>query len=129
MARESFPELLVELDTLSTNLNGRMAEVPHLAVMQSDLEAWVAEARGLESQKEIFEARLRETNEKRRVAERRGIDLRGQLNAALRGHFGPKSQTMREFGFVPRGRKLARPKGEEPPAPAPTPAPAPETAK
>ncbi|HEX5759950.1 MAG TPA: hypothetical protein VF121_12230 [Thermoanaerobaculia bacterium] len=123
MPRESFPELLVELDTLSTNLKGRLGDTPHLAVMQADLEAWVAEARGLESQQEIFEARLRETNEKRRKSEQRGVDLRGQLNAALRGHFGPKSQTLREFGFLPRGRKLAAPKPDEPPpqpAPAPT---------
>jgi hypothetical protein len=85
----------------------------------------VAGAKGLESQQEIFEARLRETNEKRRLEEQRGVDLRSKMNAALRGHFGPKSQTMREFGFVPKGRKLAKPKGEQPPAPAPAPAPEP----
>ncbi|HVF59434.1 MAG TPA: hypothetical protein VNJ70_06440 [Thermoanaerobaculia bacterium] len=123
MAHESYPELLVALDGLSTNLKGRLGDAPHMTVMQTDLEAWVAEARGLEAQTEIFEARLRETNEKRRVSQQRGIDLRSQLNGALRGHFGPKSQTLREFGFLPRGRKRSA-KKEEPPKPeGPPPAP------
>lgn len=126
MPSESYAELLVSLDGLATNLKGRLGEAPHLTVLQSDLEAWVAEARGLEAQKEIFEARLRETNEKRRNSEQRGIDLRSQLNGALRGHFGPKSQTLREFGFLPRGRKPSgrkeEPKPGEPSTPtAPTP--------
>ena len=91
MPTSSYPELLVSLDGLATNLKGHLGEAPHLAILQADLEAWVAEARGLEAQKEIFEARLREINEKRRLSEQRGIDLRSRRSGgpcAVRGGAG-----------------------------------------
>jgi hypothetical protein len=107
MPERTFPELIGDLDIVSTNLKGRLHEVPHLAGMQATLESWVIEARSLESQQEVFTARLREINEQRRAVEARGVALNSQTRDALSGHYGPKSQTMREFGYLPRGRKPA----------------------
>jgi hypothetical protein len=116
MPERTFPELIGDLDVLNTNLKARLGEVPHLGGLQATLEAWVIEARSLESQQEVFTARLREVNEQRRAAAARGTALRSQVRDALSGHYGPKSQTMREFGFLPRGRRPAASR-EAPPAP------------
>lgn len=118
--------LIAAMDILSTNLKARLPEIPLLEPLQTDLEAWLAETRGLENQQEIYTARLRETNEKRRRAEARGVELRAQADAALRGQFGTKNKVLHEFGLRPRsGVRRSAKKGEAPaPAPASEPTPA-----
>ena len=101
MPKQVLPVLIGELDTLATNLKGRLDEVQHLAPLQAELEAWLAEVRSLESQQEVYTARLRETNEKRRRAETRGVDLRSRLAHGLRSHFGTKNKALHEFGIKP----------------------------
>jgi hypothetical protein len=122
MPRQTFAELIVEIDTMSTNLRSRLGELPLLTPLQTDLEAWLAEARSLESQQEVYTARLRETNEKRRLAETRGIELRGRAANGLRSHFGLKSKSLHEFGVRPR-------RNPRPAAKAGQPAPQPEPVK
>jgi hypothetical protein len=124
MPDRTLPELIGAMDTLSTNLKARLTEIPLLEPLQTDLDAWLAETRGLENQQEIYTARLRETNDKRRKAEARGVELYSQADAALRGQFGTKNKVLHEFGLRPRGGRRAAKKGEAPP-PAPTPAPTP----
>ncbi|HVF59471.1 MAG TPA: hypothetical protein VNJ70_06630 [Thermoanaerobaculia bacterium] len=119
MPRETFLELLAEMDTLNVNLKAKLPDLPpHLIPLQADLEAWLLACRSLEAQQEVYNARLRETNESRRKQEARAIELRGQIRDALRGFFGGKNQTLREFLVKPRGGRRT-PKKEEPP-PAPT---------
>ena len=121
-------ELIAAMDVLSTNLKARLPEIPLLEPLQTDLEAWLAETRGLENQQEIYTARLRETNEKRRRAEARGVELRSQADAALRGQFGTKNKVLHEFGLRPRGVRRTTKKPETA-APTPTPARTAETAE
>ena len=118
MPDRNLVELIGFMDVLSTNLKARLTEIPLLEPLQTDLDAWLAETRGLETQQEIYTARLRETNEKRRKAEARGIELRAQADAALRGQFGTKNKVLHEFGLRPRGGRRTAKKGETP-APAP----------
>ena len=120
MPDRNLVELIGFMDVLSANLKARLPEIPLLEPLQTDLEAWLAETRGLENQQEIYTARLRETNEKRRKAEARGVELRAQADAALRGQFGTKNKVLHEFGLRPRGGRRTK-KGETPP-PAPAPA-------
>ena len=131
MPRESFLELLTEMDTLNGNLKAKLTELPaHIQPLQADLEAWLIACRSLEGQQEVYNARLRETNESRRNQETRGLLLRTQIRDALRGWFGGKSQTLREFLVRPRGgRRTARKEEPAPPAPTTPPAatPAPTT--
>jgi len=121
MPRESFLELLTEMDTLNVNLRAKLAELPpHIQPLQADLEAWLIACRALEGQQEVYNARLRETNESRRNQETRGLLLRTQIRDALRGWFGGKSQTLREFLVKPRGGRRAPRKEEPTTPPAPT---------
>jgi hypothetical protein len=121
MPDRTLTDLIAAMDILSSNLKARLPEIPLLEPLQTDLEAWLAETRGLENQQEIYTARLRETNEKRRRAEARGVELRSQADAALRGQFGTKNKVLHEFGLKPRGGRRTAKKGETPP-PAPAPA-------
>ncbi|HVF58788.1 MAG TPA: hypothetical protein VNJ70_03115 [Thermoanaerobaculia bacterium] len=121
MPDRNLVELIAAMDVLSSNLKARLPEIPLLEPLQTDLDAWLAETRGLENQQEIYTARLRETNEKRRRAEAHGIELRAQADAALRGQFGTKNKVLHEFGLKPRGGRRTAKKAETPP-PAPTPA-------
>jgi hypothetical protein len=117
MPNRILPVLIGELDILATNLKGRLDELQHLAPLQAELEAWLTEVRGLESQQDQFIARLRETNESRRRAEARGVDLRSRLAHGLRSHFGTKNKALHEFGLkplVPPVRAVQKP---QPPAP------------
>ena len=120
MPRETFLELLAEMDTINANLKAKLADLPpHIQPLQADLETWLLAVRSLEAQQEVYNARLRETNEARRRQEVRAVELRGQIRDALRGWFGGKSQTLREFLVKPRGGR--RPgKKEEPTPSAPT---------
>lgn len=121
MPRETFLELLAEMDTINANLKAKLADLPpHIQPLQADLETWLLAVRSLEAQQEVYNARLRETNEARRRQEARAIELRGQIRDALRGWFGGKSQTLREFLVKPRGGRRT-PKKEEQPTPPPAP--------
>ena len=128
MPRETFLELLAEMDTINANLKAKLADLPpHIQPLQADLETWLLAVRSLEAQQEVYNARLRETNEARRRQEARAIELRGQIRDALRGFFGGKNQTLREFLVKPRGGRRTPKKEEPPPAPTTPPATSPPT--
>jgi hypothetical protein len=93
----------------------------HLVAFQADLEAWLAEARVLESQQELQTARLRENSAQGRLGEVRGLELRTRAAGHLLGQFGPKAKTLHEFGIRPR--RPPRPARLEQPGPEDTPAP------
>ena len=124
MPKQTFPALIGDIDTLAANLKGRLEEIPHLTPLQAELDAWLAEVRGLESQQEIFTARLRETNEKRLLAKNRGVELRGRAADGLRSHYGKKNKALHEFGVRPR-RNLRSPARTQQPEPQPAPQPQP----
>ena len=116
----TFPEVIGDLDKLSTNLKGRLVEVPHLTPLQAELESWLVEARASESQQGIFTARLREVNEQRRGIETRGVALKVRTVDGLRSHFGGRAKTLHEFGVRPRRggrRRKATPEQPEPTTP------------
>ncbi|HEX5760988.1 MAG TPA: hypothetical protein VF121_17505 [Thermoanaerobaculia bacterium] len=121
MPNRILPVLIGDLDILATNLKGRLAELQHLAPLQAELEAWLTEVRGLESQQDQFIARLRETNEKRRLAESRGVDLRSRLAHGLRSHFGVKNKALHEFGIKPLVPPVRPAQKPQPPATTPPP--------
>lgn len=118
MARKRISALIGDVDTIVINLRTRLdgGEVPLLADFQTELEGWLAEARNLESQQELYLSRLRDNTEQRRLAEARGVDLRSRAFGYLRGHFGPKAKVLLEFGFRPR-RNPRPAKPEEEPTP------------
>ena len=127
MPERNLPSLISAMDILSSNLKARLTEFPRLEPVQAELEAWLAETRGLENAQEVFTARLRETNERRRLATTRGVELFAQADAALRGQLGTKNKMLHEFGLRPRGGPRRSKKEEPAPQPAPASAPSAET--
>ena len=128
MARIGIATLVTDIDWLSTSLKNRLAggEVPHLAALQADIEAWLVEVRALDVQQEVSTARMREAIETRRLAEKRGLELRSRAAHQLRGHYGVKAKLLQEFGLRPLTPPRRTPaKTEEPAPPAPSPSPAP----
>jgi hypothetical protein len=131
MSRRGISELIGDIHTIANSLKGRLGEggdLQSLTDFQSQLEAWLNEARALEVQQELDTSRLRKTTELRRQIRRRGVDLRGRAAAHLQGHFGKKSQDLREFGLQPRrdprpAAKTGPPGPEVTPPPGKTPQP------
>ena len=104
----SIRESLVDWQQMLDNLAPRLAELPHLLPLHTELAALVAAATALESERSIQEARLREVNHERTVAHTQGRDLRNRLVAGLQGTFGPESEQLIEFGINPRPRNARR---------------------
>ena len=123
MARIGISTLIGDIDAVAINLKGRLGEEPLqiLAVFQTELEAWLTEARELERQQELATGRIRQTTEQRRVIHRRGVELRTRAAGHLRGVFGPKAKDLHDFGLRPR--RDPRPAKPEPPSPEETPQP------
>ena len=71
MARKRISGLIGDITTITSNLSIRLGggELQQLAPFQAELETWLAEARGLESQHEFHTARLRENTQQKRLIE------------------------------------------------------------
>ena len=130
MARKGISTMIGEIDAISNNLKDRLGEegLQFLTGLQSELEAWLAEARSLERQQEIDTGRSRQTARRRQQVQRRGVDLRGRVASHLQGHFGKKAQTLQQFGLRPRrdprpAAKTGPPGPEVTPPPGKTPQP------
>jgi len=123
MARIGISTLIGDIDAVAINLKGRLGEEPLqiLAVFQTELEAWLTEARELERQQELATGRSRQTTEQRRFIHRRGVELRTRAAGHLRGVFGPKAKDLHDFGLRPR--RDPRPAKPESPSPEETPQP------
>ncbi len=131
MARKRISTLVADVDAIATHLKTRLGEVTHLTGLQTELEGWLAEARDLESQREVHTGRLRQIDAVRRSTEARGVELRARAVDNLRGHFGGRAKVLLEFGIRPRSsgggrRKPATPEQTTTPvtlAPESSPAP------
>jgi hypothetical protein len=124
MARVIISTLIGDVDTIASNLKKRLGDEDRqvFAAIESELDAWLAEARDLERQQEIDTGQTRRTTERRQQIRRQGVELRGRAQAMLQGHFGKKAKALHDFGLQPRRdpRPAARSRR---PSPEPTPQP------
>jgi hypothetical protein len=122
MARVGISTLIGDIDAIANNLKGRLGEPPlqHLVGLQSELEAWLVEARALERQQELDTGQIRRTSERRRKIHGNDVELRGRATTSLQGLFGKKAKDLHDFGLRPR--RDPRPAKSQP-SPEPTPQP------
>jgi len=120
MSESSLADKLRGWKELTEGMRPRLEEVAHLQGEHTELAAIVQEIEALNTQEDLHIFRLRETTQRRSVAEKRGVELRGRLAAGLQAQFGKKSVVLHQFGLRPLSDP-ERKKEEEPPAPAPPP--------
>jgi hypothetical protein len=129
----TFGDKLANWKLLATNVVPRLAEMPHLQPIHTDLQALIAEAEAMESEQETIRGRLRTLSKLRTDVTRRGQALRARVAAHLKGSFGFTSTELVQFGLTPiktegRARPVRRRNNAEPAeVPVETPAPAPST--
>ena len=124
MAESSLADKLRSWKELTDGMRPRLGEIAHLQSDHTELAAIVQEIEALNTQEDLHISRLRDTTQRRGIAERRGVELRGRLAAGLQAQFGKKSVVLHQFGLRPLSEP-ERKKEEQPPAPGPAPTPSP----
>lgn len=113
MPDSSFADKLQTWKALIDTMGARLEELPHLRPEHSELTAVVKEIEALNSQEDTNTARLREITRNRKEAGRRGVELRGRIQAGVHAHFGKRSPLLHEFGFRPLAERSSRRKEEK----------------
>jgi hypothetical protein len=108
-------------DLLNENLKPHLAEMPHVQLLQTELQGHLDEARALDTQQEDLRAQLRDLVHRRQEVEKQGETVRRRVEAHLRGTYGYTAEQLIKFGVKPRPRVIRRkkaetPTGETPPA-------------
>ena len=116
---QSLAEKFSRWGVTASNLKEHLEELPHVAADLAEMDGMVLEARTLESQQEALRGQAREISSQLRELAKEGEKLRARLRSHLQAKFGPTSEALRKFGFVPRRtpRRTRGPKTPEPEAP------------
>jgi hypothetical protein len=113
MATFTLAKLIADWELLNTALQSHLTDLPFLKDKAVELEALLAEAKGMDSKQQDLRGALQETVRQRQELEKRGKDLHLRVAALLRGSFGFENQTLLGFGLKPR-----RPRRKKTPADA-----------
>jgi hypothetical protein len=125
MATTTVAKLISDWELLHTALQSHLTDMPFLKDQATELEALIADAKGMDSKQQDLRGSLQETVRQRKDLVKRGKVLHSQLAAHLRGSLGFDNQTLLSFGVKPR-----RPRKKKAPADTPAPPPAgPQTAQ
>jgi len=116
--KHSFGEKISNWKVIHTNLEPKLAEMPHLTEMRQQLQGVIARAEALDSEAEINRQRRAEIARDRRALVREGDQIRSRAAAHLKGSFGFTSELLIEFGVNPvkpgRRRKKVAPPADAP---------------
>jgi hypothetical protein len=106
-------------DLLNESLKPLLSEMPHMQLLQGELQGMLDGARSLDSEQEGARSKLRDLVRRRQEAERQGEIVRRRVEAHLRGTFGYTDEGLIKFGIKPRPRVIRRkPADKRPPVPA-----------
>jgi hypothetical protein len=111
MATFTLAKLIADWELLNTALQPHLTDLPFLRDKAVELEALIAEAKGMDIRQQDLRGVLQETVRQRQELEKRGKDLHLRVAALLRGSFGFENQTLLGFGIKPR-----RPRRKKTPA-------------
>jgi hypothetical protein len=110
-------------DRLHDRLTANAADLAHLEAMRTRLEAAMEQTRQIAAAQAAHVAAKQVASQSLKSAIAEGDRLANLLRAAVKQHYGIRSEKLAEFGVKPfRGRKKAE-KPEPTPPPAPTPQP------
>jgi hypothetical protein len=115
---------------LQERLTANAADLAHLDVLRTQLGTVMEQARQMAASQAAQRAAKQQASKSLKAAIVEGDRLASLLRAAVKQHYGVRSEKVAEFGIKPfRGRKKAETQGAvAKPAPAPGPTPAPTTA-
>jgi len=121
MATFTLAKLIADWELLHAALQPHLTDLPFLKDKADEIEALIAEAKGMDTKQQDLRGSLQETVRQRKDLEKRGTVLRSQLAALLRGSLGFENQTLLGFGVKPRRpRKKKAPAGDPQPQPQPS---------
>jgi len=113
---------------LQERLTANAADLAHLEVLRTQLGTVMEQARQIAASQAAQRAAKQAASQSLKAAITEGDRLASLLRAAVKQHYGPRSEKVAEFGVQPfRGRKRT-PKETPAPTPAPAPAPGPASA-
>jgi hypothetical protein len=102
MATFTLAKLIADWELLHTALQPHLTDLPFLKDKATELEALIAEAKGMDSKQQDLRGTLQETVRQRQALEKRGKDLHLRVAALVRGSFGFDNQALLGFGLKPR---------------------------
>ena len=111
MATFTLAKLIADWELLHAALQPHLTDLPFLRDKADEIEALIAEAKGMDTKQQDLRGVLQETVRQRQALEKRGKDLHLRTAALLRGSFGFDNQTLLGFGLKPR-----RPRRKKTPA-------------
>ena len=110
---QSLAERVSRWDTLVSNLEPALGELPHLASYVTELKGMLIQARELGHRQDSLRAQAQDNNVTLTDLAVQGDKLRRRLGAALNAQFGFTSEKLLQFGIRPRRLPVRRKKGEE----------------
>lgn len=121
MRKTSLADLVTDWETLLKNVADTSAELPNIEIYRSPLEQLLTQAKdGIALSQARIAIKQNETKDRQRLM-RQGQEAAAKLRAAIKAHYGPRSERLLQFGMKPpRGRKksakatIEKPKPEEP---------------
>ena len=113
MATFTLAKLIADWELLDTALRPQLQDMPYLTDEATELQAFIVEAKRMDTRQQDLRGSLQETVRQRQDVEKRGRDLHLRIAAILRGNFGFDNQTLLAFGLKPR-----RPRRKKTPADA-----------
>lgn len=117
MPRSSLADFISDWETLLKNVTETAAELPNVDVYKTALEQLAGRAKdGIALANSRRGYKQQETRDLRSVMTE-GKDAAAKLRAAVKAHFGPRSERLVQFGMTPirkRKRRAADSKTEKP---------------
>jgi hypothetical protein len=121
-------DFVTDWEATLTNCRNRAAELPDLSAYIAPLETLLAEAKVLTARQKSLRGVKQQENLDLNEVLTKGREAAIRLRAALKAHYGPKSERLIEFGMRPLRKRVRKPEAEAKPKPV-EPAPASDAAE
>lgn len=128
MPRNSHADIVTDWETLLKRVASNAADLPNIDLYSAPLAQLLDTAKNSLALSKAHRATKQEGTQDFKALVREGKDAATKLRAAVKAHFGPRSERLLEFGIQPlRPRKKApvvpvveKPKTAEPPSASPS---------
>ncbi|HKI03493.1 MAG TPA: hypothetical protein VKK31_16055 [Thermoanaerobaculia bacterium] len=120
----SYAGFVSDCEKTLTNVKARAAELPDLSVYITPVEELLAETKAMGARQQSLQSVKQEETKKLQEVVVKAREAVVRLKAALKAHFGPKSERLVEFGMRPSRKRTRSPESGKKPKPVDDPAPA-----
>ncbi len=123
MPKASLADFVTDWETLLKNVSDAATELPNLDVYKAPLDQLLTQAMSGLALSQAHRGLKQQGTKDLQSLIAQGKDAAAQLRAAVKAHFGPRSERLLQFGMTPirpRKKKSKEPVPAIPPTPAPT---------